>query len=292
MSPLTAKGLDLHVPGDGTFGIKKEGEVKKFVKEVFEKTFSGDEAVRRGQEVFYVTERAVFRRTSRFPVLELMEIAPGIDLQKDVLDQLEFDPVVNPDLKIMDRRIFEKSKMNVANEIFGSLEDRCTYHEEDHTMYLDLFGISLNSEDDVDWFVKGLRAMWTPLVKKKGPINIVVNYDGFDLREGLEEKYGEEVKALQKDLYKSVTRYTGNAFRRAKLKVGLGMSEWDPKELYNEFDRDKNGKLSVQELLDGFHEKFQMHLTPSQIQYFLPDPDTEYISRKMFEHGVAEVLRG
>jgi propionate CoA-transferase len=55
MTPLTAKGLEIDLPGDGTLKVSKEGQVKKFVSEVFEKTYSGDEAVRRGQTVYYVT---------------------------------------------------------------------------------------------------------------------------------------------------------------------------------------------------------------------------------------------
>jgi acyl CoA:acetate/3-ketoacid CoA transferase len=82
MTPFTAKGLEVSLPGDGTIKVEKEGTLKKFVTEVLEKTFCGDESVRRGQTVFYVTERAVFRRTGKHPTLELVEIAPGIDLQK------------------------------------------------------------------------------------------------------------------------------------------------------------------------------------------------------------------
>jgi propionate CoA-transferase len=82
VSPFTTKGLDVEIPGDGRLRIKKEGEVRKFVDTVFERTFSGDEAVRRGQSVLYVTERAVFRRSAKHDVIELIEIADGVDLQK------------------------------------------------------------------------------------------------------------------------------------------------------------------------------------------------------------------
>lgn len=130
MTTLTAKGLEVSCPGDGSIKIDKEGSVKKFVPEVFEKTFSGDEAVRRGQQTFYVTERAVFRRTANHDTIELIEIAQGVDLQKDIIDQMDFEPVISPDLKIMDPRIFKEEKMNVTAELFGSLEERCDYHEE------------------------------------------------------------------------------------------------------------------------------------------------------------------
>lgn len=86
--------------------------------------FSGDEAVKRGQFVYFVTERAVFRRTSSHDVLELIEIAPGVDLQKDILDQMDFVPAISPDLTLMDDRIFKDEKMNAASDFFGSLEGK------------------------------------------------------------------------------------------------------------------------------------------------------------------------
>lgn len=64
MTTFTAKGLKVDAD-DGKLQIHKEGGVKKFVDNVFEITFSGDEAVKRGQNVLYVTERAVFRRTNK-----------------------------------------------------------------------------------------------------------------------------------------------------------------------------------------------------------------------------------
>lgn len=130
MTTLTAKGLEVSCPGDGSLKIEMEGSVKKFVSEVFEKTFSGDESVRRGQQVFYVTERAVFRRTAKHDVIELIEVAEGVDVQKDIIDQMDFTPVISPDLKKMDARIFKEPKMNVTSELFGTLEERCSYQEE------------------------------------------------------------------------------------------------------------------------------------------------------------------
>lgn len=85
--------------------------------------------MRRGQQVFYVTERAVFRRTANHDVIELIEIAEGVDVQKDIVDQMDFTPVISPELKTMDPRIFMEPKMNVTTELFGSLEERCSYHK-------------------------------------------------------------------------------------------------------------------------------------------------------------------
>jgi len=108
---FTAGGLELEV-GDGRLKINNEGKVKKFLKDVEQITFSGEYAKEVRQEVLYVTERAVFELTQEG--LVLTEIAPGVELQKDILDQMEFEPGISPDLKIMDERIFRPEPMNLV----------------------------------------------------------------------------------------------------------------------------------------------------------------------------------
>jgi len=89
--------------GDGKITILEEGKIKKFVDQVEQITFSGQYA-KEGQEVLYVTERAVFKLIDK--KVTLIEIAPGLDLQKDVLDQMGFTPEISSDLKVMDAGIF------------------------------------------------------------------------------------------------------------------------------------------------------------------------------------------
>lgn len=108
---FTAGGLELSV-GDGRLIINKEGKVKKFLKDVEQITFSGEYAKEIRQEVLYVTERAVFELTQEG--LVLTEIAPGVELQKDILDQMDFEPGISPDLKIMDERIFRPEPMKLV----------------------------------------------------------------------------------------------------------------------------------------------------------------------------------
>jgi propionate CoA-transferase len=110
---MTTKGLEVEV-GGGRLKILKEGLIKKFVKNVEQITFSGEYARKLGQEVMYVTERAVFRLGKDGLVLE--EIAPGIDLKKDVLDQMEFSPIVSSKLKLMDEKIFKTEKLGLKLE--------------------------------------------------------------------------------------------------------------------------------------------------------------------------------
>ncbi|MCI5109424.1 MAG: acyl CoA:acetate/3-ketoacid CoA transferase [Marivita sp.] len=85
-----AKGTRIK-SGDGNLTIERHGDVRKFVRRVDQITFSGAQAMRQGQQVLYVTERAVFRLTE--DGLALIEVAPGVDIQLDVLDRMDFAPV-------------------------------------------------------------------------------------------------------------------------------------------------------------------------------------------------------
>ncbi|WP_305151102.1 acyl CoA:acetate/3-ketoacid CoA transferase [uncultured Dubosiella sp.] len=108
---FTAKGLKEKI-GDGKLEIVQEGQIKKFKEAVEQITFSSEFATKAGQKVLYITERAVFEL--RDGVFTLTEIAPGIDLQKDVLDQMEFKPAIAKDLKRMDERLFKDELMGLS----------------------------------------------------------------------------------------------------------------------------------------------------------------------------------
>ncbi len=85
-----------------------------FLAEVESITFSGREAVRKGQEVLYITERAVFRLEKEG--ITLVEIAHGVDLQRDILDQMEFQPVIPEYIRYMDPRLFRDGPMGLTPE--------------------------------------------------------------------------------------------------------------------------------------------------------------------------------
>jgi propionate CoA-transferase len=100
---FTAGGLDVRV-GDGRLVIQQEGRARKFVRQVEQVTFNGHDAALRQQQVLFVTERAVFRLVPGG--LELVEIAPGIDVQHDILAHMDFEPAISPALALMDAGIF------------------------------------------------------------------------------------------------------------------------------------------------------------------------------------------
>jgi propionate CoA-transferase len=100
---LRGGGLDVHID-DGSLTIVQDGRYPKFVDEVSHITFNADRARRCGQRVLYITERAVFELVD--DGVALIEIAPGVDLQRDILDRMAFTPVMHTPPKVMARRLF------------------------------------------------------------------------------------------------------------------------------------------------------------------------------------------
>ena len=113
---LTAGGVRLGWPG-GRLRIDQEGREQKFVPDVEQVSYSGRYAIERGQRVLYVTERAVFRATA--DGLELVEIAAGVDLERDVIGCMGFRPRIAADLHEMDARLFVEAPMNLARDVLS-----------------------------------------------------------------------------------------------------------------------------------------------------------------------------
>lgn len=107
---FTASGLKVAIE-NGEVHILQEGRVKKFVNTLDQITFSGPLAAREGKEVLYITERCVFKLME--DGLHLIEVAPGIDVEKDILGQMEFKPIVD-EYKTMDSRLFSESLMGLG----------------------------------------------------------------------------------------------------------------------------------------------------------------------------------
>ena len=104
---------------DNKIRISHEGTIPKFIESVFKIVFSGHQAIKYGQEIMYITERAVFRLNERGLVLE--EIAPGIDLNKDIISKMSFAPILGNSIKEMDKRIFNDRKMDIKEEVMHTL---------------------------------------------------------------------------------------------------------------------------------------------------------------------------
>ena len=96
---------------ENELNIKSPGKFKKFISQVEQITFNGQYASQKKQSVLYVTERAVFSLNDEG--IRLIEIAPGVDLEKDILALMDFQPFISPNLKTMDIRIFKRTPLNL-----------------------------------------------------------------------------------------------------------------------------------------------------------------------------------
>jgi propionate CoA-transferase len=217
---FTAGGLQVAVE-DGGLRILREGRSRKFVEAVGQVTFSGDYAAARGKTVLYVTERCVFRLTSQG--LELIEIAPGIDLERDILAHMAFRPLIgNPEL--MDGRIFRPEPMGLDENLFQlGLDRRISLDADRDTLFLNFEGMRVRTEHDVDEIRSAVEAHVGVIGHR---VAAVVNYDNFRIDEDLIDRYAEMVSHVEQHHYTYVTRYTSSAFLRVKLggaleKVGV-----------------------------------------------------------------------
>src|SRR5215207_822647 len=218
---FTAGGLEIAVE-DGRLRIVREGRMPKFLAEVEQITFSGDYAAETGQPVLYVTERCVFRRTPAG--MELAEVAPGIDIERDILAHMGFQPIVDAP-KPMDPRIFGPEVMGLEQALLGlSLAERISYDAERNTIFLNFEGFQVRTLADIDLVRREMERQCRAIGRK---VALVVNYDGFSLDPAVSDAYFSMITYMESRYYASASRYTTSAFMR--LKLGAGLSERDLK---------------------------------------------------------------
>ncbi len=212
LGTFTAGEIEVSV-NNGRLQIKHEGRAKKFLRQVEQITFSGKYAALKGQSVLYITERCVFSLTPHG--LELIEIAPGIDLERDILPLMEFKPILSPSLKVMDERIFREEPMGLREILLTiPLESRLIYDPRENLFFVNFEGFSVKSKEEIGRIRDAVEKILSPLQRK---VYTIVNYDNFTILPDLVDEYAEMVKALIDRYYSGVTRYTTSAFLRMKL---------------------------------------------------------------------------
>jgi propionate CoA-transferase len=206
---------DLQVRIDGSqVHIVSEGTQRKFVREVEHRTFSGERARKQGQRVLYVTERCVFRLADAGG-LELIEIAPGIDLERDILAQMDFAPAISPELKLMEASLFADATMNLRERMLTlPLAERIDYDSRNNVLFINFEGLAVESMQDVEEIETEVARSAEPLGRR---VNVVVNYDHFSIRPELMDAYSAMVQRLAERYYARVTRYAASGFLKARL---------------------------------------------------------------------------
>lgn len=202
---------------NGKLRIVEEGRGRKFVGKVGQVTFSGDYARKRHQEVWYITERAVLRLRDEGLVLE--EIAPGLDLERDVLAHMDFRPLVSPRLREMDPRFFEDRPMELIESGPTLIHERLEYRPETQTVFANFQGLRMDTLEDVSALSRDLDEYFMGLQQR---VNVVVNYDNFYVAPVAEDAYYDMVRRNTERFFLSSVRYSNQAFLRRRTAAGFG----------------------------------------------------------------------
>jgi propionate CoA-transferase len=214
---FTAGALQIRV-AEGRLQLLNDIGPRKFVAQVEHRTYSGSEAWRRGQPALYITERCVFRLGDEG--LELTEVAPGIDIERDILARMDFKPLVPRDPALMDSAIFGVETMNLRERMLAvPLAQRLAYDEEHNVLFINFERLSVRTSADVQAVYQETKRRLDAIGHK---VYAIVNYDNFDLAPEVADEYAEMVKHLVDNYYFGVSRYTTSAFLRAKLGKTLG----------------------------------------------------------------------
>jgi propionate CoA-transferase len=198
---------------EGRLKILEEGKERKFVKLVDQKTFSGRYAALNKQPALYVTERCVFSLCEEG--VELIEIAPGVDLERDILAQMDFRPVIKKPPRLMDTRIFRPEPMGLLAELLAMpLDQRLIYNPDENLFFVNFEALKVKTSEDVRRLKEAVEKILIPLNKK---VYAIVNYDNFSVEPEVEDEYTLMVKGVVERFYIGVTRYTTSAFLRMQL---------------------------------------------------------------------------
>ncbi|WP_418315676.1 acyl CoA:acetate/3-ketoacid CoA transferase [Piscinibacter sakaiensis] len=213
---FSASGAEIGVD-DGKLAIRREGRLRKFVEQVEHVTYSGQVAMQRGQQALFITERCVFRLCA--DGLELTEIAPGVDLERDILAQMDFRPIVARNLLQMNPAIFRPEPMGLRDALLQRpLAERFVFDPHQDIFFANFEGLVVRSEADVLAIREALASQLEALGHK---VQAMVNYDNFVVAPEVLDAYTDMAHELAARHYETVTRYTTSAFLRAKLGEAL-----------------------------------------------------------------------
>ena len=219
---FTAGGLEIDATG-GTLRIVQEGRARKFRAAVEQITFSGQRAAALGQTVLYVTERCVFELTAQG--LRLAEVAPGIDIDRDILAHMEFKPIVDAPAP-MPASLFDAALMDLRGRLLDlDLSRRVSYDRERGRLFLDLRHLHVRRPADIAAIRAAVEARCREIGRR---VATIVNYDGFQVDHDMAEPYAQMTREMEAQYYSRVSRYASGAFRRMQLERMLAHEATPP----------------------------------------------------------------
>ena len=193
--------------------IVRQGAARKFVNAVEHRTYSGAYARQRRQSALYITERCVFELGDEG--LVLVEVAPGIDVERDILAHMDFAPAIPRPPRLMDARIFMPGVMGLRDELLRlPVPQRFTYDPGQGQFFANFEGLSIRSIGDIEAIRLQLEQR---LAEVPGKVPAIVDYDNFSVVPELMDAYSDMVRDIAQRHYSHVTRYTTSAFLRSKL---------------------------------------------------------------------------
>ena len=219
---FTAGGLKTEV-ADGRLDIITEGRQSKFIDKVEQITFSGAFAREQHQSVLFVTERCVF---SLGPAgLELVEVAPGIDIERDILARMSFRPLVTAP-RAMAAEIFLDQPMGLDKTLLNRpIEQRVEFDAARNTLFLNLDGYHVYDRADVEQVRDTVFALYRKVGRR---FSAVINYDAIDIAPAMSDAWFAMAADVERRCYDHVSRYTTSAFQRLKLGAALSGREVKP----------------------------------------------------------------
>jgi propionate CoA-transferase len=219
---FTAGGLKIEV-GEGRLAILQEGRSQKLIEAVEQVTFSGRLAAESGQPVLFVTERCVFRLAESG--LELVEVAPGIDIEKDILARMAFRPIVGAP-KLMNDRLFRREPMRLDEILLDRpLDERFFLDADAGVLYIDLDGYRVRTKREVENVREAVTSRVGPLGRK---VAAVISYDACTIDPEISDAWFAMAAEVESRFYTHVSRYTTSAFMRLKLGEALSRRDVAP----------------------------------------------------------------
>jgi propionate CoA-transferase len=170
-----------------------------------------------------VTERCVFRLTPEG--LELIEIAPGVDMEHDILALMGFRPIIRAP-KSMDVSLFREALMQLDDRLLNRpLAERLSYDPDRNTLFLGLDGYRVHTDADVEV----IRASILELFDRVGHrFSAIINYDSSYIAPEMADKWFSMAAEVQRTCYDHASRYTTSAFMRLKLGDALSRRDVAP----------------------------------------------------------------